>query len=91
MSFDPSPPPPPRFPWGPRPQARTALAGGLVLLLGAALGAAFATGNRDLATTLAVGVLSAVSTIVGFFFGSSKGSQGKDATIAVLSHRGCER
>ena len=82
MPFDPPPPAPPR------PQTRTALAVAMVAILAAALGAFFFVWERYVFYTLAVGVLSAVSTIVGFYFGSSRGSQAKDATIAALSESG---
>lgn len=68
-----------------KPDTRAVLGGALIALLAGALIAAFATGNRDLTNTLAVGVLSAVSTIVGFYFGSSKASATKDETISALA------
>ncbi|CAN5331796.1 hypothetical protein BH09PSE2_BH09PSE2_15050 [soil metagenome] len=80
MPFDPPPPP-----QGPRLQTRSVLVAVLTVLLSASMAAAFVGGNRELSNNLAVGVLSAVSTIVGFYFGSSRGSQAKDATIAALS------
>lgn len=75
------PPPPPKL------EARTLLAGALVLLLAGCLGGAAAAADRDLFKTLAVGVLGAVTTLVGFYFGSSKSSAAKDATISALADK----
>ncbi len=72
----------------PVPETRTALAVALVTLFTGALIAAFAVGDRQLTNTLGVGVLSALSTVVGFYFGSSKGSAAKDETIAALTKDG---
>lgn len=71
----------------PKVEARSILAVVLVGALAACLGGAVATGDEDLFKTLAVGVLASVTTIVGFYFGSSKGSLAKDATIAALADK----
>ncbi len=64
----------------------------MILLLAAALGVLMFVripdANRDLAIALITGVLGAsVKDIVGYYFGSSKGSASKDETIARLSAR----
>jgi hypothetical protein len=38
--------------------------------------------NQGIVTALAGGLGSAVTTIIGFYFGSSKGSQNKDVVIS---------
>ena len=72
-------------PRSPPLEARTALGAGLVLLLATCVGAAFALKDVELARTLSVGVLSAVTTVVGFYFGSSKSSQAKDETLSAIA------
>ena len=64
----------------------------MIGLLAAALGGLMfvpvPTDNRDLAIAIVTGVLGAsVKDIVGYYFGSSKGSAAKDETIARLSAR----
>ena len=71
----------------PKVEARSILAVALIAALAACLGGAYADGDHDLFKTLAVGVLASVTTIVGFYFGSSKGSLAKDDTISTLAGR----
>ena len=61
----------------------------LVVLLGAAMLTLFfvaiPAANKDVLVAI-IGILSAnVGAVVGYFYGSSAGSKGKDATIASLS------
>jgi len=62
---------------------QAALAGGLVLLFAAVIGGAFLTGDNELARQLAQGLLNIVIAVAAFYFGSSQGSQAKDATISA--------
>ena len=65
-----------------------ALAAALVLLFALALGAAWLAGDRELARQLSQGLLNVVIGVASFYFGSSQGSQAKDAAIAgVLKPR----
>ena len=84
MRSHPSRPPRPRI------EARSLLAVAVIAALGGCLGGAFADGDHDLFKTLAVGVLASVTTIVGFYFGSSKSSGAKDAVIASLADKAPE-
>ena len=74
-----------------RPTTASILAALLLATLCTALAALFVfpvpESNRDQMGLVLGALLSAVSTVVGFYFGSSKGSRGKDATIAALSRR----
>lgn len=60
-----------------------ALAAGLVLLFALVLAAAFVTGDHELARQLSGVLANIVIAIASFYFGSSVGSQQKDATIAA--------
>jgi hypothetical protein len=62
-----------------------ALAGGFVLLFAAVILGGFVRGDTELVRQLASGLLNIVIAVAGFYFGSSAGSQGKDATIAQLA------
>jgi hypothetical protein len=69
---------------------RGLIAGAMILLLGASIGGLLfipiPTTNRDIIVALvSVGVVASVKDIVGFYFGSSRGSDAKDATIAALA------
>ena len=60
-----------------------ALAAAFVLLFAVAMGAAWLAGDRELARQLSQGLLNILIAVSGFYFGSSRGSQAKDATIAA--------
>jgi uncharacterized RDD family membrane protein YckC len=57
------------------------------LLLLALLFVALPTSNKDVVLALAGVLASSFSTVVGFYFGSSRSSQAKDATITSLTSK----
>jgi hypothetical protein len=59
------------------------LAGAFVLLFGLVLGGAFLTSDKDLVRALAQGLMNILVAVASFYFGSSQGSQRKDAAIAA--------
>lgn len=60
-----------------------ALAAAVLAVFAAALGAAYIAGDEKLAENLSIGALGAMTMALGYFFGSSQGSQKKDETIAA--------
>jgi hypothetical protein len=60
---------------------QAALAAGFLLLFAAVILGAFLTADRNLVTLLSQGLLNIVIAVASFYFGSSQGSQTKDATI----------
>jgi hypothetical protein len=60
-----------------------ALAGGFLVLFALVIAGAFVTADHDLIRALAQGLLNIVVAVAAFYFGSSAGSQAKDATIAA--------
>ena len=52
----------------------------MLAVLGAGVGA-FWTGDKQLITTVVQGALGAGMVVIGFYFGSSSGSQAKDAKM----------
>ena len=61
-----------------------ALAGGFLLLFALVLLGAFLAHDRDLVRVLSQGVLNIVIAVAAYYFGSSQGSERKDATIAQV-------
>jgi hypothetical protein len=79
---DPVPPPvvpPPSMPWWVVPS----LSYLIVLIFAGALFASCVMGNDTLRTQMFSATVALATVAVSFYFGSSKGSQDKDATIAA--------
>jgi hypothetical protein len=79
---DPVPPPvvpPPAMPWWVVPS----LSYLIVLIFAGALFASCVMGNDTLRTQMFSATVALATVAVSFYFGSSKGSQDKDATIAA--------
>lgn len=64
------------------PPAAATLAGAFVVLFGLVILGGFVRGDTELVRQLASGLLNIVIAVAAFYFGSSQGSQAKDATIA---------
>ncbi len=65
------------------PQSVIALVG--MLIFAGVVAAVFVLGSSELVSQTVGGVLAIAGMITSFYFGSSKGSQAKDATIAAQS------
>lgn len=63
----------------------SALAGAFLLLFAGVFVGAFLIGDTDLVKLLAQGLLNIMIAVAAFYFGSSHGSQAKDATIAKMA------
>ena len=62
-----------------------ALAAVVLLIYGAAIGIAYLVGETTLLTTMLGATIPMAQTVLGYYFGSSRGSQAKDETIAATA------
>jgi hypothetical protein len=69
----------PQLPWWVLPS----LALGVLMIFAGALVASCFVGDTTLRTTMFTAAVTLATTAVGFYFGSSNGSQRKDETIAT--------